>query len=151
MAVTKIIWASLACIMVLLMAGCVLNTEPSTPTLSVSEVRAKAIEVPYSSLMRNNEAYVGKIIHFEGRIVQVSEIGTDRFVLRIATGIQPYLGYSDDIIWVNYRGKRVLEDDIISIYGQVKGLETYRAILGNQVTIPKVDALYSELRSMRGE
>ncbi|MFH1751843.1 MAG: hypothetical protein ABH821_02800 [archaeon] len=35
----------------------------------------------------------------------------------------------------------MLEDDIIEIYGQVKGLYKYTAVLGNVITIPEFTAL----------
>lgn len=140
----------LASIFLFLISGCLLETD-SAPSISPAQAKASAITVPYDSLMRNNELYVGKIVHFKGRIVQVSEISATRYVLRIATEMQPYLGYSEGIIWVNYHGNRVLEDDIIEIYGQVKGLQSYKAILGNQITIPEVDNIYLELISKGGE
>ena len=40
----------------------------------------------------------------------------------------------------------MLEGDIIEIYGEVTEVLTYEAIFGNQITIPKINALHIELK-----
>ncbi len=106
-------------------------------TLTPEEVKAKSIEVSYDDLMRNNENYTDKIVHYKGKIIQVQNVYGDTYVLRVGTDA-PY--YLKDIMWVNYAGKRVLEGDIIEFWGEVKGLKEYKAVLGNSITIPEIDA-----------
>ena len=50
-------------------------------------------------------------------------------------------GLWDDPIWVDYPGiSRFLEDDIVTVWGTVTGLQKYKAVLGNNVTIPQIEA-----------
>jgi len=103
-----------------------------------------AVSVPYDDLMRHNEDYIDYIIFFRGEIIQVVDTWWG-FVWRVATRESKYFGYVDDVIWVNYEGPRFLEGDIVDVYSRVKGLRTYTAIFGQQVTIPEVDSLHVEL------
>ncbi len=113
--------------------------------MSLAEIKSNVITVSYDDLMRSNENYVGKIIYYRGKIIQVREDYNDEYTLRVATKESEYVGYSDNIIWVNYKGKRLLEDDIIDVWGKVKGLKSYTGLLGDQVTIPEIDSLNVEL------
>ena len=84
------------------------------------------------------------------------EYGTGFSVANIRNCRQLYLtfpkesyGYSDTI-YVSYDRKsenedRILEDDIITIYGKLGGLETYTSILGADITLPQVFAEYIEI------
>lgn len=104
-----------------------------------------AIEVPYDELFRYNESYVGDLIHVRGEIIQVVEKLFGGYTWRVATSESEFFGYIGDIVWVNYSGSRFLEGDIVDLCGEVKGLRTYTAIFGQQVTIPEIDALHVEL------
>jgi len=110
---------------------------------------AAAVLVPYDDLFRHNEDYIDYIIFFRGEIIQVADIW-NQTVWRVATHESEYFGYAGDVIWVNYEGPRFLEGDIVDIYGRVKGLRTYTAIFGQQVTVPEVDSLHVELVQQAG-
>jgi hypothetical protein len=101
--------------------------------------------------MRNNENYIGTIVYYRGGISQVQQVSGDNYVLRIATKESEYLGYMDDVIWVNYQGTRLLEDDIVDVWGKVIGLKSYTAVLGNEITIPDLNSLHLELVTKAGE
>jgi len=119
---------------------------PTTPKMSVGEIKSVAIKVPYDDLFRHNEQYIGKIIYFRGQIVQVvSGTGQNNYILRIATKENVYTDWYEDVIWVNYEGPRVLEKDKVDVWGKVKGLRSYTAVLGNEVTVPEMDSLHLEV------
>jgi len=105
-----------------------------------------AMEVTYDDLFRNNESYIGNVIYFRGKIIQVQEQLFGGYVWRVATEQNEYFGYIGDTLWVNYDGPRFLEGDIIDLCGKVKGLRTYASIF-QQVTIPEMDALGVSLYS----
>lgn len=67
------------------------------------------------------------------------------YVLRVATS-----GNYDDVIYVIYStdsdASRILEDDKVTIYGTLAGLETYETVMGGSVTIPKVNASYVDIK-----
>ena len=125
--------------------------ESTEPTMSVEEVKSNALAIPYDDLMRENEQYIGKLVCYRGQVLQVSEIYGDKYVLRVATQQKRYGSYIGDIIWVNYKGKRLLEDDIIDVWGKVKGIRTYTAVLNHRITIPEVDSLHVELVTKAGD
>ena len=57
----------------------------------------------------------------------------------------------DDTVYVEYISlddsmPRVLEDDIVTFYGEYKGLKTYTTIFGGSVTIPYVSAKYIDIK-----
>jgi len=116
------------------------------PELSPAQIKDVAIHgISYDDLMRNNENHVGEIIYLKGQILQVQKIYGDTYALRIATDKEEFFGYIDDIVYVNYAGPRVLEEDVVEVWGTVKGLKEYTAVLGNVVTIPEVDSLLLEV------
>jgi len=127
------------------------NTETSkvanTPAESVDSVKSKAIDVPYTDLYRYNENYVGQYVHYRGQVLQTStENGTTWW--RIATKASEYGGYSEDVILLaadNYSGLRLLEGDIVDVWGQSTDLVTYTAIMGNEITVPLISYLHVEL------
>ena len=128
------------------------NSPPTAtpiPTVTIGDIKNSASPISYDELMRNSDDYVGDIVYKRGEILQASERRTDKYVLRVATKRSEY-GYYEDIIWVEYEGDRLLEGDIIDVWGESKGIETYSALLGNQVTIPKIDSVHVELVTKAG-
>jgi hypothetical protein len=119
---------------IVFMSGCVYEQSSiQTPTMSVEEIKSSALAISYDDLMRNNEIY------------------GDEYFLRVATKEEPYIRYFNDVIWVNYKGKRLLDGDVIDVWGKVRGLKTYTAVLGNRITIPQLDSLHVELVIKAGE
>lgn len=98
----------------------------------------------YEEIARSPEEYKGKLAVFTGKVVQVS--GN---VLRVSiTRYGTYSTYYKDTIYVTYNydeGLKVLENDIITIYGVLNGEKTYKTVLGAHVTIPSFDVYYAEL------
>ncbi len=90
--------------------------------------------ITFSQLARNPEAYIGQKIKFTGEVVQVIE-GTDSVTLRIAIDSDydqiMMVVYDTDIV-----SQRVLEDDILTIYGSSLGTYTYESTMGASITVP---------------
>lgn len=84
---------------------------------------------------------------FRGEVIQVMK-ATGITVLRVNVTQNQY-GWWEDTIFVNYfpsEGEpRILEDDIVSIYGEMMDLKTYETIMGDSVTIPQVYAKYIDI------
>ncbi len=113
-------------------------------------------EYDYKEIFRNSNQYKGKQAKFTGEVIQVQEsaYGT---VLRVnITKDSSYSTYYTDTIYVIYTGiaksedpdaiNRILEEDIITMYGKLDDVETYETILGGSVTIPRFIASYIELK-----
>ena len=56
----------------------------------------------------------------------------------------------DDTLYIEYKRKsenesRILEDDIIIVYGKMNGIKNYQAVMGNQISIPYLLAEYIDI------
>ncbi len=121
--------------------SCELKVECST--ISPARYKSQCKSISYDSLARNPEKYEGQKVKFTGRVVQVMESSFVK-VYRINVTWNGY-GYYDDTVYVTYFGSsggRILEDDVVTFYGEFDGLHTYETVLGSSLTIPKVSAKY---------
>ena len=103
----------------------------------------------YEEIARNPESVKGERAVLVGEVVQVVEDGNS-VTLRVDITKNTY-GYYEDTIYVKYirRSKtedRILEDDIITIYGLLSGTETYTSTFGASITLPKIIAEYIEIK-----
>ena len=104
----------------------------------------------YKDIARNPDKYYGKRAKFKGEVVQVIEGYLD-ITLRVDVTKGKY-GIYTDTMYVVYTPKsstesRILEDDIITIYGELAGIETYETVMGAKVSIPRIDAEYITINS----
>lgn len=127
-------------------------TEPVTEeiVLSEDEYKAQCSSVAYEDIARNPNDYIGQKAVFKGKVVQVQETYGENIVLRINVTKGQY-DWWDDTIYVDYKRKddnesRVLEDDIVTVYGEIKGIKTYTAVLLNQISIPHIKAEYIDIQ-----
>ena len=102
----------------------------------------------YKEIARNPDSVKGERAKFTGKVIQVLEDGSS-VVLRVNITAKKY--YYDDTIYVKYTRKsddedRILEDDIVNIYGTLSGLESYTSITNQTITLPKVYAEYIDIK-----
>ena len=101
----------------------------------------------YQAISRSPDDYEGTHIKFTGKIIQVLEDGNS-VQLRVNVTRGSY-GIWDDTIFVTYTRtdgeERLLEDDIITLYGVCGGLVTYESIFGASITIPRIGAMYIDV------
>lgn len=120
------------------------NQEP----INVDEFKASSVVIPYEDLARQTEKYVGQKAKFNGQIIQVQEKFGNEIILRVNVTKGEYDIYKDTI-WINYKYKegesRVLENDIINVWGEIKGRKSYSTILGSKITIPELDGVVIEI------
>ena len=117
----------------------------ATPVLTFAELKERADRVTYEELYRNNETYQGDLVYLKGEVIQVAADGnSDRYTLRVSITQTEY-GYDDPVL-VHYTGPvRLLDDDIVELVGNVKGLRTYESIFGAPVTIPEITDAHLQL------
>lgn len=139
-------------------------TEQNRPVeLSLTEIKANSIAVPYDNLMENPDRYVGEIIRYEGEVIQVQHIFADDYVLRVRTADTPL---STDAVWSNYEAtsdeerawldglaersifdfESEVENPEVYVWGTFKGLRTYTSVIGAELTVPEADVLVMELK-----
>lgn len=97
----------------------------------------------YEELARNPENYKGEKIALRGEVIQVLESGKN-VELRVNMNNE-----YDQTVYILYTLKsnegRILENDIVKIYGTFEGLITYESVFGAKITIPRIDAKYIEI------
>ena len=126
-------------------AECKVNVVDLTP----EEYKAKCKSYSFEELARNPSSMRGTYVKLKGEVVQVIRGYGNDIALRVnITRWGTYSDYYKDTVYVNYTlpsdGNKILEDDIITIYGQADGEKSYTSTLGATITLPEIDAKYIE-------
>lgn len=138
-----IILSALAVILVLFYLSAA-RSSGSKVEYSKSQIIDMSTEIEYDKLARNPESYEGQYFKFTGQVAQVVQYGSS---VQLRVNVTPVywgeqISYWQDTIYVtaklNSDGDRILENDIITLYGECTGLYTYTAIFGNSVSIPGI-------------
>lgn len=129
------------------------TTEKTTkkPKLSKKEYKEKCKKIAYKDLARTPDKYVGKKVKFTGEVIQVIEsVWGSETQYRISVSKEEWGYTSDEVIYVTYEipedAPRILEDDIVTFYGEADGLCTYESAMGGQISIPQVKAKYIDIK-----
>lgn len=92
--------------------------------------------ITYDNLARTPDKYKGEKVKFKGKVLQVIEDDTE-IQIRLAVDSDydkvVYCGYDPSIV-----DSRILEDDVITIYGTSIGTISYQSTLGGNITIPGI-------------
>lgn len=92
--------------------------------------------ITFDNLARTPNDYEGKRVTFRGKVVQVVESDTEvniRLAIDDDYNKMIFLIYDPNIV-----SSRVLEDDMITIYGNSCNLYTYTSTFGGDITIPLI-------------
>lgn len=92
--------------------------------------------ITYEQLARTPDDYKGKKVQFTGKVLQTLESESEvqiRFAIDSDYDTVLYCGYDPAISSV-----RILENDIVTIYGTSIGLISYDSTLGQTITIPAI-------------
>lgn len=100
----------------------------------------------FEQMARNPNNFKGTNVKVVGEVVQVMS-GSNSTNLRVnITKTGTYTTYYTDTIYVVYQPEagedKILEGDIITIYGISQGDCSYTTVLGTTVTLPNIDAKY---------
>ncbi|MCM1219405.1 MAG: toxin regulator [Lachnospiraceae bacterium] len=104
----------------------------------LAEEEAKGYEtgITYDNIARTPNDFLGKKVKFTGKVVQLIE-GSNSIQIRLAINSN-----YDQIVLCEYTPSivesRVLEDDIITIYGISVGTISYQSTIGGQITVPAI-------------
>ena len=119
-------------------------------TLTEKQYKEKCESISYSDLARKPEEYDGNKIKIYGQIIQVLETdGENEVNFRVATKDSGFGSYYDDVFLVVYTYKdnepRLLEDDMVTMWGMYGGTYTYESTLGSNITVPLLYAEYVKI------
>ena len=110
--------------------------EEAAAKKAAEEAKGYETGITYEQLARTPDDYTGKKVKFKGKVIQLIE-DDDTIEIRFAVNSNYdtilYCGYDPKIV-----SSRVLEDDVITIYGTSIGLISYESTLGGKITIPAV-------------
>ncbi|MBR5534387.1 MAG: zinc ribbon domain-containing protein [Ruminiclostridium sp.] len=114
------------------------------PELTPDEYKAQCQSYSYDTIARNPGQYDGEYAKISGYVLQVQQdelYGLLLYTLRVAT-----VGKYDGVVYVSYTcsadDARILEDDYVTMWGQLTGEKTYTTVMGNSITIPSFTAEY---------
>ncbi len=112
--------------------------------------RKSCSSISYDNLARNPDEYIGELVVFTGEIIQAMDAPSAEYLNTYRINVTKERYFWTDTLYVSYdasrSSSRLLEDDIVKLYGKFKGLQTYETIFGASVTIPWVEAKYIDLR-----
>lgn len=119
------------------------NTSVQTEVnqMSESDYKAACKTVTYEEIARPKDGLKGEKVTFTGKIVQAT---SGRYRMDVTKG---QFTYTDTIMFdigENILSEKILEDDIVTIWGESEGQYTYKAVLGNEITVPKIKVEYIE-------
>ncbi len=124
-----------------------MSSEQAASDLSPEEYKAQCKTVSYKTIARDPNGLAGGKFTFTGEVIQVIEpsVFSDITSYRVNVTKNEYDYYEDTII-VEFRMPedvdRILEGDIVKLWGESTGLYTYESILGAKITVPSVRAKY---------
>ena len=125
------------------------NDNTPAVTETKEEYIASCQTLPFADLARNPDNWKGTRLSYTGQVIQVIEPSYgDTVTLRVNVTQDEY-GWWDDTIMATVEipkgDDRILEDDIITFYGECDGMYTYESIFGESISVPKIDIVYWEL------
>ncbi len=141
-----------ALILIFIISG-IIGGGDSTPKLidlPEGEYRAQCQSYTYDEVARNPDSYSGKLAKFTGEVVQVIRKSDKELQLRVNVtkkGSDEFAYYTDTVfvIYTKKDSSNILEDDIITLYGELKGEQSYESIFGEKITIPKIYAKFIDV------
>lgn len=125
--------------------------QEETPYLSREEYIASCAEIPYKTLARNPEDHIGDHIVLTVKIQQIVQGGLfdNSEYYRVYTNDEFGSWFGNEYFMYDERvddDMKLLQDDIIKIYGEFSGTESVtRALTGTVEDVPSIKALYIEL------
>lgn len=112
-------------------------------------VKAEGSKAEYSSdytydqLARNPDTYKGQKVKIKGKVLQ-ADVSGDTCYARIAMNSDyntvVFVTYDKDLL-----GYRLLDDDIVTVYGSDLGTYSYEAVSGASITLPWLHAAIIEM------
>ncbi len=101
--------------------------------------------IEYRTMYRYIEHYTWEDVEFRGQILQV--ISPSEFRVGTAKSTPSSSKYYEDVVYVSgYSGTRLLEGDLVTVRGTVRGPITYKTVLGASITLPWVECVSISLR-----
>lgn len=145
--IAAVLMAVLACIM---LVGC--DSGDFAPEISEDAYKAQCRQMDYKELSRYPDKYKGTKVMVKVRVAQIvsANFSGSRKAWRAYTDNSGYGFYADDEYYMlDKRGGdavKILDDDIINVYGEFTGLEKItRALTSTTDELPRIEVKYADL------
>lgn len=128
------------------------------PTLSYEEKLEKykdsCSKISYKELARNPEKHKGEQLKFRGEVIQVLDPSVGNVTTLRVNVTEEKIDYIDESIWTDTiyctvtipsGADRILENDIITFWGECKGLASYKSVLGQKISLPEINIITYEV------
>lgn len=93
----------------------------------------------FTQIARDADSFVGAKMKFKGKVLQEGDLGSGIRYIRLAKDSD-----YDQVLFISYDQEiveyKILDDDIITIYGSCLGEQTYETVMGASVTLPWIHA-----------
>lgn len=118
----------------------------------IQEYKNSCSKISYEELARNPEKHKGERLYFKGQVFQVKEPSFFESKTSILVSVTPKnYEYFDETFWednvyfsikLDDKADRILQGDIIEIWGECIGNQKYYNVLGTKTSLPGVDIKY---------
>jgi hypothetical protein len=101
----------------------------------LADKKAKAKTIDFKQLDKNPDRYAGEFVKYTGEIIQILE-GDNLTNIRLALD-----DWGNEVIYIEYEGYTdFVEEDTVTIYGEIYGSHTYTSQAGWNITLPAIIA-----------
>lgn len=119
---------------------------------NISAYKASCKPYTYKQIARNPNQYMGKQAKVTGEVQQIEQANDGSEVILIAITKDPDADAWTNAIYATYTPKndnesRILENDIITLYGTLDGIEDYTTVMGDTKSVPKLTAEYRDIKN----
>lgn len=115
-------------------------TPPSGPCGNFDDSSATT-SISYAELNKDPTLYDGTNAVYTGQVVQIEQNPDGSGIMRLAITKEDYGWNPNNILYITYAGgTNAVDDDIVKVYGQLTGSQTYTSEANYQITIPSMTA-----------
>ncbi|MGD6843089.1 hypothetical protein ACQCVH_11280 [Bacillus infantis] len=115
-------------------------TQEQVDKMKLEKKKQEAKTIDFKQLDKNPDRYTGEYVKYTGEVIQILE-GNDMTNIRLAVTKTSY-GYNPgDLIFIEYEGYTdFVEEDVVTIYGEVYGKYSYESQAGYSISLPGIVA-----------
>lgn len=99
----------------------------------------------YEEVARNPKEHTNELVVFKGEVFQAQD---SMLLVNVTHNGDEYYSYYTDTVYAKYNlanELKILDGDIITMYGEFLGEKDYISVLGQKMTVPNIIVYYAEL------
>ncbi|WOC33245.1 MULTISPECIES: OB-fold protein [Caproicibacterium] len=125
------------------------STSPVSKTSTEAEYKASCKTIAFQQIARNPNKYKGQNVKLTATVQQIQDTGDGTQMLLLEADSDSE-HTSDSSLYALYTPEsenedRILENDKITVYGVLNGLQTYTTVMGDSRSVPKINIRYRDI------